>query len=163
VQVEPTLAIGNYPFAIHNARTLGFWANKNGQALITEADLAVLRGLNLRNADGSDFDPWTKTQLRSWLLSGYAVNMSYMLSVQMAAMQLNILHGDRTGVLDDSELLVTNPDGTTRSVEVGDLILEADAQLLAQPSVLSGNLLRSYFESLKDGFDDGNNNLNWLS
>lgn len=161
--VQPALAFGNVPIVDGDARTKGFWANKNGQKLITNGDLEVLRGLNLRNADGSDFDPANKAQLRKWLRKATATNMANMLSVQLAAMQLNLLHGDVTGVAEDSGILVTNPDGTLRNVTVADLILEADAALATSPYVLGGDPLRPYLESLKNALDDANNNLNWLA
>src|SRR5205823_2315436 len=84
---------GNYCKVPSGGLTLGFWSNKNGQALITGADLCVLNGLHLVNASGATFDPVAgcpsptsaqvsagKTALANWLLSASATNMAYMLS-----------------------------------------------------------------------------------
>ena len=139
-------------------KTLGYWSNKNGQALITSADLAMLGTLNLRNADGSAFDPTTKGDLKKWLLDGKATNMACMLSVQTATMALNIQHG----FVSAGDILVTNPDGTTRTVAPAALVSEADQALAGSGNVKAGNPLRPYFESLKNALDDANNNLNWV-
>jgi hypothetical protein len=46
-----------------------------------EPELNLLRALNLKNPDNTDFDRTTYAQFRTWLLNGNAVNMNYMLSV----------------------------------------------------------------------------------
>src|SRR4030095_12022227 len=48
-----TVEFGNLCVGAGGGLTLGFWSNKNGQALIDSTDLAMLSALNLRNADGS--------------------------------------------------------------------------------------------------------------
>ena len=53
----------------------------------------MLRNLNLRNADGSNFDPTTPAQVKTWLSKATATNMAYMLSAQLAAMALNVNNG----------------------------------------------------------------------
>src|SRR5262249_9784025 len=78
--------------------TLGFWHNKNGQALLTQADFDMLNALNLKNADGSDQDftgslAQEKAQPNNWLINGSATNMASMLSVQFATLELNTSHG----------------------------------------------------------------------
>jgi len=108
--------------------TLGFWSNKNGQNLENAADFTSLNNLNLRNANGTDKDftgtlAQNKAALNTWLLSATATNMAYMLSAQLAALQLNVNHG------------VTNPaivvDGTNT---VAQEITYANS-LLANPIV----------------------------
>jgi hypothetical protein len=54
-------------------RTLGFWSNRNGLALVIAADFTRLTGYNLRNANGSPKDftaslSSNKTALNSWLI-----------------------------------------------------------------------------------------------
>lgn len=103
--------------------TIGFWSNKNGQALETAADFLGLNGLCLKNANGTDHDftgslAQNKTNYNNWVLSATATNMAYMLSAQLSATYLNVAHG------------VTNPailvDGTRT---VADEIVYANSLL----------------------------------
>jgi hypothetical protein len=92
------LNFGNVCRLTPGGRTIGFWSNKNGQALLTAADFTGLTALNLRNANGTDRDftaslSANKTALKNWLLSATATNMAYMLSAQLAATYLNVAHG----------------------------------------------------------------------
>ena len=78
--------------------TLGFWSNKNGQELQTSSDFALLTSLCSRNANGGPQDfasslANNKTALNTWCLNATATNMAYMLSAQLAAMELNVAHG----------------------------------------------------------------------
>lgn len=87
---------GNTHIGIQNAKTIGFWSNKNGQALISGADLAALRSLHLRKADGGDFDPAAGADVKKFLVgatSANASNMANMLSAQLIATVLNVRHG----------------------------------------------------------------------
>jgi len=138
--------------------TLGFWSNKNGQALITGADLAALSALNLRNADGTAFDPATAAALKTWLLNGNAVNMSYMLSVQMSATKLDTLHGLPASTLVDATAYGLG------IVSIADLITAADALLAADGTAISGDPNRTIQEKYKNVFDAINNNqLNFVN
>jgi len=96
------LYFGNVCTVRPGGLTLGFWSNKNGQALETQNDFTSttsgLNALNLRNANGTDKDftdtlANNKKALNTWLLSASATNMAYMLSAQLAAVQLNVNHG----------------------------------------------------------------------
>src|SRR5215213_10459384 len=63
-----TITFGNVCLGPGGGLTLGFWSNKNGQALITATDLQHLRDdFCLRNADGSQFNPTTAAQVKSFL------------------------------------------------------------------------------------------------
>jgi hypothetical protein len=145
-------SFGNVCVGDCGGRTLGFWSNKNGQALIDVNDLAGLCALNLRNADNSSFDPTTNAQLRTWLLSGNSVNMAYMLSVQLAAMKLNVLNGIAKG-----ETLIYAP-GVNGANVAGFMslsnLIEAANQALTDPMPS-----RSSQENIKNALDAGNNNL----
>src|SRR6185369_10028322 len=62
-------------------------------------DLLFLRNFNLANSSlerksGNimPFDPTNYTDFRTWLLNGNAVNMAYMLSVQLSATSLDVRH-----------------------------------------------------------------------
>lgn len=87
---------GNAHVGVENARTIGYWSNKNGQAVITADDLAALRSLRLRKADGGDFDPLSAADVKKFLVgstSANAANMANMLSAQLIATVLNVRHG----------------------------------------------------------------------
>lgn len=133
-----------------DALTLGYYSNKNGQATITSADLVALDALNLRNANGTNYDPASKTDLKNWLLGGKATNMSYMLSVQLATLELNILHG----LVDPADQVCEFGDET-----IGDIVTDANTFLGTHGTVLGGDPARSYAASLETIIDEINNNL----
>jgi hypothetical protein len=124
-EVETGNNFGNACVGAGNGLTLGFWSNKNGWFGMKNGSggmsgaLLFLDGLNLRDAlgspqpNGSNFDPTcycakgacpagvnndcTGGQVfRSWLLNANANNMAYMLSAQLAAMELNVRNGGNT-------------------------------------------------------------------
>ena len=155
------LNFGNVCVGGGGGLTTGFWGNKKGQALIGADDLALLRSLNLVNADGSPFDPTTAAQVRTWLRDATAVNMAYMLSAQLAAMALNVHNGFVQG-----SALVHAP-GTTSANAAGfatinDLMAEANAELGLHPTALLGDAWRDYQTALKDALDNANNNLTFV-
>lgn len=155
------LNFGNLCVGGGGGRTIGFWGNKNGQALIGADDLALLSGLNLVNENGSPFDPTTAAQVRTWLRDANARNMAYMLSAQLAAMALNVHNGFVQG-----GALVYAP-GTTSAnaagfTTVSALMAEANAELGLHPTAVSGDPWRDYQRALKDALDDANNNLTFV-
>jgi hypothetical protein len=155
------LNFGNVCVGAGGGHTLGFWSNKNGQALIDGDDLAALRALHLYTWPYANFDPTTKQQVRSWLLNGTATNMAIMLSVQMAATVLNL----RNGLVSNSAIVYAP--GTTSAdahgfASLSALITEAELTLAANPQTLDGNPERAHQEALKNAFDNANNNLNFL-
>jgi hypothetical protein len=138
---------GNYCKVPSGGLTLGFWSNKNGQALINAADLLALRNLCLRNADGSNFDPTTNAQVKSFLLGANATNMANMLSAQLTAMTLNIRHGFvDPGAFD----LCSNK-------TIADLTAAANTSLCANGLTFSGSPDRAAQESMKNCIDALNN------
>lgn len=140
---------GNVCLGKGGGLTLGFWSNKNGQALIDSADLTALRTLNLRNANGSDFDPTTAAQVKTFLLGGNAVNMANMLSVQLTAMELNVLNGKVS-----SSAIISTGSGFQ---SIADLMTAANAELIAHPNTTAAGADRTNQESLKNLLDDANN------
>lgn len=160
---------GNVCIGAGGGKTLGFWSNKNGQKLILADDLAQLVALNLRKADGSDFDPASKTTFRTWLLGGNATNMAYMLSVQLSAMKLNVHNTLVNGSalvyapqLLDPAFPVTPGLNPLGFISVNNLMAAANTELGLHGLVLAGSPFRAYQEALKDALDDGNNNLNFV-
>jgi hypothetical protein len=131
---------------VAGGRTPGFWANKNGQKLITSADLQALSGFCLRSSSGADFNPATKASLATWLRSSTARNMANKLSVQLTATYLSVQHGftDPNAVVDGS-------------LTVNGLIQYANSLLCADGNTPSGDANRAEQERVKDILDKINN------
>ena len=72
-----TVRFGNVCVGAGGAQGTGFWTNKNGQALFGSDDLASMVSLNLRNANGSTFDPSSYSAFKSWLQGSTSTNMAY--------------------------------------------------------------------------------------
>jgi hypothetical protein len=156
-----TIEFGNLCLGAGGGLTLGFWSNKNGQALFGADDLALMVSLNLRNADGSAFDPANYTAFRTWLLSANATNMAYMLSAQLAAMELNVFNGKVNG-----NALIHAP-GTASANALGfatvnAVMAEANAELGLHGLTLSDSPYRAYQEALKNALDRANNNTSFV-
>jgi hypothetical protein len=182
-----TVNFGNVCLGADSGLTLGFWSNKNGQALETASDLCFLNTLNLVTGAGGAFDPIAgcpsptttqlnsaKTNLRSWLLGASAANMAYMLSAQLTAMELNTLHGQNAAdtifigantaaACSAAGVTVTlvNPNGFTT---VANLMTAANNALGVSGgnSTVAASALRTCQEGLKTALDDGNNNKNFV-
>lgn len=147
-------------------RTLGYWSNKNGQADMTRVPMATALGaltaLNLVDYKGLPVGNFggNYKNFRTWLLNGNAVNMAYMLSVQVAALQMSVT----TGKLKTTDMVyapgsdvsdLANPAGF---VSIGTLISTAANQLSANPSTRAGISQRMQQEALKNAIDNINNN-----
>lgn len=161
------VTFGNVCTGAGGGLTLGFWSNKNGQSLETDADFALLTGLCLRNANGTNRDftgstSTNKTALRNWLLDANATNMSYMLSVQLTAMELNVSHSKVSG----SALVFAGACGNTgvgsNYITINDLMTAANNALCADGYTPSGDPNRATQECLKNALDDANNNKNFV-
>ncbi len=151
---------GNVCVGAGGGLTLGFWSNKNGQLVMgtsMAADLALLSSLNLRNANGSDFDPSSYSGFRTWLLNATATNMAYMLSAQLAAMELNVKHNFVNG----ARLIYapgTNSANSNGFASVSAVMAEANSELGLHGTAFDGDSWRSYQEALKNALDRANNN-----
>ena len=171
-----------------NGLTLGWWSNKNGQAALTAADLCFLNTLNLRNANGTNFDPILgcpsptakqlsdgKTALHDWLLNGNATNMAYMLSVQLATMELNVLQPISGKSVNANALVFagTAPAGcmvpglgATGLITISNLMNDANSasnySLLSNPNTTASGAARMCQEFMKNALDKANNNQNFL-
>jgi len=129
--------------------TLGFWSNKNGQSLITPGDRTALNALNLYHPAGWLYPPFTLNgQIKTYLLSANAVDMRWMLSAQLIATKLDVLHG----FLSASTIVYVGTSSyvPTGFISIGQIINNANTALL------SGN--RATQEFWKDMLDDLNNN-----
>ncbi len=153
---------------------LGYWTNKNGQALLTGSSLCALNALCLRNADGTNYDPISgcpaptnpqvnagKTSLKNWLLNAYATNMSYMLSAQFATLKLNVL----LGYVDGTRLIYapgTSSANAAGFASVNDVMAEANTLLCANGVISSGNPLRARAEAVKNALEGASSNYNFV-
>jgi hypothetical protein len=150
------LWFGNVCVGAGGGHTLGFWSNKNGTALLTSADFAMLSALSLVGDAGEAFDPTSKQEFSSWLRRGTATNMAFMLSVQLAAMELNVAHGfvDPDALLYTPAMRSSNVNGFTTVTELLDA---AELALAANPVTIAGSSERNYQETLKNALDGANN------
>lgn len=152
-----SVRFGNVCLGTGGGLTLGFWGNKNGQALIDSTKLAMLSALNLKDGAGKDFNPASATALRTWLLNGNAVNMAYMLSVQLTAMELNVASGFVKG-----SALIYAPGATSANAfgfaTVNQIMTEANVSLGAYPNTIAVSPARVMQEALKNALDNANNN-----
>ncbi len=158
-----TVEFGNLCLGAGGGHTLGFWSNKNGQATMNDggsvcSELALLNGLYLRNAAGTRMNfGCDYAGFKNWLLSATATNMAYMLSAQLAAMELNV----EAGFVNGGSLVYapgTNSANGLGFATVNALMAEANAELTVHPTALAGDSWRSYQEALKNALDKANNN-----
>ena len=158
-----TVEFGNLCLGPGGGHTLGFWSNKNGQATMNDggtacSELALLNGLYLRNGAGTRMNfGCDYTAFRNWLLSATATNMAYMLSAQLAAMELNV----EAGFVNGSALVYapgTNSANGLGFATISNLMSEANAELTLHGTALAGDSWRSYQEALKNALDKANNN-----
>lgn len=146
---------GNVCLGAGGGKTLGFWSNKNGEKIFLGADsgaasFAALNALGLVDANGDVMEFTNYAQFRTWLLGANANNMAYMLSAQLAAMELNVLWG-----LVDELALVYAPGilgGDVKFITIEELI-DAAIEALEGP-----NPNRERQELIKNALDKANNN-----
>lgn len=158
------LEFGNVCLGNGGGKTLGFWSNKNGQALITNGgDLGFLYELNLRDSKGNAFNPTNYSTYKKWLLNGDAVNMAYMLSVQLSAMEMNVYNG-----LVDNNAIIYAPYADCANelgfVSISTLMTYANDLLSGINPIMIGSDSpdRAKFEAVKNALDRANNNMNFI-
>jgi hypothetical protein len=151
--------------------TLGFWSNRNGQRLETDADFTALNAMCLRNPNGTIRTfagslNQKKSALHDWLLAANANNMANMLSAQLAAMELNVRHGNVSG----TALVYAGSCGNTgvggAFITINDLMNAAVSDptcgLCADGNTPAGDPCRATQECWKTALDNANNNLNFV-
>jgi hypothetical protein len=166
-----TVEFGNVCLGPGGGRTLGFWSNKNGRAVMNDGntmnpELLMLRDLCLRDGNGNNFDPTDYNSFRSWILRANATNMAYMLSAQLAAMELNVEAGFVNGssLVYAPALLPYGPSGLNNLgfISINDLMNAANTELCTHGTAYSGDSWRAYQEALKEVLDAANNNYNFV-
>jgi hypothetical protein len=175
---------GNVCLGAGGGLTHGYWLNINGQNSMTtdpdgggmNANLNFLSKLNLRASDGKSFDPSKYTTFSSWLASVNTINGAYMLSVQLAAMELNVRLGgphdaifDRGGVLAggvNGNLLIYAPGTRSANAQgfatVNAVMAEANTELGLHGLTNQKSPYRAYQDALQIALDNANNNLSFL-
>jgi len=155
---DKSVSFGNVCTGDGGGLTIGFWGNKNAQALIGADDLAMLASLNLREANGNNFNPTTYAQFKTWLSKATSTNMAYMLSAQLAAMELNVFNGKVPG-----SALVYAPGVTGANaagfMTVNALMAEANTELGLHGSTKSngdGSAFRGYQQTLMNALNQAN-------
>jgi len=155
--------------------TLGFWSNKNGQAILAaplnSGWAAKISALNLVGPTSPKKTlPWiyrtfTSSQysdFKTWILNATATNASYMLSAQLTATVLNVNYGNpaqSTSVLV-KVVLETSPGVFTTTWEpLSQVITEATAFLAAHKDTTASGVDRDNALMYKNIFDGLNNNL----
>ncbi|MDI9644254.1 MAG: SdrD B-like domain-containing protein [Candidatus Verstraetearchaeota archaeon] len=133
-------------------KTIGFWSNKNGQALINSEDVKALNALNLYKPTGwtypkfSDTLSTAKAQVKNYLLSASAKEMKWMLSAQLIATVLNTRHG-----LSSSTIVYVGPSAYVPGgfITISDIISNAN-------SALSGTdrSAQAYWKDICDGLNN---------
>jgi len=157
-----TANFGNTNVGVENAKTIGFWSNKNGQALITQPEIDALNALHLTDAGGVDQN-WTgsldqeKALLKTFLLGANATNMANMLSAQLAATLLNSLSGRFGGstaiYVDD---VLTNWPGNSQGT---DLATNLDHDGNADNADATGNVNQYGFADIQGLINAANEEL----
>lgn len=164
------VAFGNVCIGAGGGYTLGYWSNKNGQKLETESDFAALTALNLVTGQGTAQDftqtlAQNKATLNKFLLNANATNMANMLSAQLAAMELNVLHGFVNGsaLVYAPALSACGTAGLSSLgfISVNDVMTAANQSLFDHPLTRAGSPDRACQEALKNALDDANNNKNF--
>jgi hypothetical protein len=164
------VTFGNVCIGAGGGFTLGYWSNKNGQRLETDSDFAALTALNLVTAQGTaqDFTQMlaqNKATLNKFLLNANATNMANMLSAQLAAMELNVLHGFVNGsaLVYAPALSACGTAGLSSLgfISVNDVMTAANQSLFDHPLTKAGSPDRACQEALKNALDDANNNKNF--
>jgi hypothetical protein len=158
---EKTVEFGNVCLGAGGGLTLGYWSNKNGEKTMNDGgtlapELTLLSGLNLRNANGTNFDPATYAAFRTWILGATATNMANMLSAQLAAMELNVEAGNVSG----SALVYVG--GSIGFTTINNLMTLANTSLGTDGNTVAAGATRTYQELLKNALDKANNNLNFV-
>ncbi|MGJ0516469.1 MAG: SdrD B-like domain-containing protein [Methylomicrobium sp.] len=161
---------GNVCLGAGGGKTLGFWSNKNGQAAMNDGgtlapELLLLSNLNLKDALGNNFNPTTYPQFRTWILNATAVNMAYMLSAQLAAMELNVEAGFVSGgaLVYIGKTDCTSSENEAGFISISNLMNDADVSLGMDGYTPDGDANRACQEVLKTTLDKANNNLNFVS
>jgi choice-of-anchor C domain-containing protein len=155
--------IGNSCFVSTGGKSKGFWTNKNGEATMKDGpdgaapELAMLSALNLRNANGTNFDTASYSTYKTWNTNANATNMAYMLSAQLSAVALSVEATLTNGgaMIVAPELIPYPVSGISALglISINDLMTAANTELGANGNTTSPHASRAYQEALKNVLD----------
>jgi hypothetical protein len=151
------------------AQNNGYWAN-HGSSSITQSDINTLNTFSLRNADGSRYTitgnslATEQQNLASFLSGASAANMANLLSAQLIALKLNVLHGlvPASQYLDVSTIQLSSSlsglatyysCGGHAYVQIADLLSGVANELSQHPTAYGGDAWRPFQEALKNVLD----------
>jgi len=150
--------------------TIGYW-NTSGAQLTARGDFTALTALNLVTGQGTAQDfagtaAQSRASLKQFLLGASTTNMANMLSAELTAMKLNVIHGfvNGTAMIYAPGLSGCGTVGGLNSsgfISINDLMTAANQSLLDHPSTPIGSPDRACQEGLKNALDDANNNKNF--
>jgi hypothetical protein len=154
---KTTVRFGNVCLGGGGGQGTGFWTNKNGEQLFGADDLAAMVDLNLRNEDGSHFNPGSYSVFKTWLGKTSGTNMAYDLSGQLAGMKLNVLNAKVVGssLISAQGTLSANAAGFATVNAVMD---EANVELGLNGMAKGGSPFRAYQTALRDALLNANGN-----
>jgi len=135
----------------HGGLTPGSWSSRNRQALITPGDIAALNALNLYIPPGWGYPPFVNAeQIRNYLLSATAKDMRWMLSAQLIATKLTVLHS----FLNAATIVYVGPSSYVPSgfISIGGIMNNANAALLL-PHPENRNK-QEYWKNLLNGLNN---------
>ena len=139
------------------AQTADYW----GHHLVTAADLSALTALDLKDLQGNDFVPVTNGVLQCWINNVLGLNKAYQLSVELAAMTLNV----RARFVDPAAV-VEAPNAlhptVRRFTTVQALMDEANASVAAHPFTDAAGPDRTYQTALAKALSSANANLTFV-
>lgn len=139
------------------ARTIGFWRNRHGRALVQQNNLLqLLPALCIVNGCGQYVAPANICEYTNWLRRARSWNMAYMLSAQLVAMHNNVAVG-----FVSANCVINDPCLGTMTIE--QLIQQAVASLCANPYTPPCHAEREAQRKLKNALDRANNNQIWAS
>lgn len=185
VTLSPTSSIGSVTFGNvctgkGGGLTIGFWSNKKGATAINNAQItgldpgskgvfAGLGSLNLVNAQGNYVSFADIPTFDYWLLNATAKNMAYMLSVQYAAMYLNMnVNSSSPSTFGLSLIYAAGVPGAMSSgfASVNTVMAAAKQTLEENPLTLNGDAstadIRRKQEAIKSALDRANNDLGFV-
>ncbi|MCL6520543.1 MAG: MSCRAMM family adhesin SdrC [Armatimonadetes bacterium] len=148
---------GNICLGAGGGKTLGFWTNKNGQAILQNPEkwsivvgsgalsCPVLAGLPYTRAEAPYLN--SPGEIKRFLINANAVDMRYMLAAQWLAMGLNVLVGD------------VNPSSI---IYMGNGTFKTIIEILDDVCTNGASWDRMTQEYFKDALDKANNNMNFV-
>jgi hypothetical protein len=138
-----------------------FYASCKHKHLISSCDLTLLSNLNLKNPDCSDFNPTTVAQFEQWLNMGTSSNMSYLLSVQLATMELNVVNN----FVNPNQLIYapgTNSANANGFATLSAILAEANIALGVDGCATPSDPNYAYQTALKNALENANFNYNFV-